>query len=142
MKAVDRAPQQRLRDADLRALTIEPATVRRYFKEHYGMTFHAYARARRMGLALSDVRRGEDIASVGLRHGFESSSGFRDAFARLFGAAPGRAQDKTCLRARWVDSPLGAMLAVAGDEGLCLLEFVDRRALETQITVARRRFEC
>ncbi len=44
------------------------------------------------------------------------------------------------LVARWLDTPLGPMLAVAGDEGLALLEFVDRRALTTQIAVLRRRF--
>ncbi len=32
------------------------------------------------------------------------------------------------------------MLAAAGDEGLCLLEFVDRRALKTQIATLQRHF--
>jgi len=34
------------------------------------------------------------------------------------------------------------MLAVANDQGLCLLEFVDRRGLETQIATLRRRLGC
>ena len=58
LEQVDSDPAQRLTDADVRALGIEPARVRRYFKEHYGMTFHAYHRARRMGLALAAVRDG------------------------------------------------------------------------------------
>ena len=98
--------------------------------------------ARRMGLALSDVRRGRDLTSVGYDHGFDSPSAFREAFARVFGKPPGASRDLPCLLARWLDTPLGAMIAVAGKDELALLEFVDRRALETQIAVLRRRFRC
>ena len=139
MDAVDQAPSGRFTDADLRALSIEPARARRYFKEHYGMTFHAYHRARRMGLALAAVREGQDLNAVGLQHGFGSASGFRDAFARIFGRPPGRGKDVRCLLAGWLDTPLGAMLAVAGDDGLHMLEFVDRRAIERQIETLRKR---
>ena len=138
-EAVDRAPEKRFTDADLRAMAIEPTRARRYFNQQYGMTFHAYHRARRLGLALADVRKGQDLTAVGLRHGYGSASGFRDAFTRVFGRPPGRDRSMSCLPARWLDTPLGAMLAVADDDGLCLLEFVDRRAIEKQIATLRRR---
>lgn len=139
IETVERDPGGRLTDADLRAMHIDPARARRYFKDHYGMTFHAYHRARRLGRALTAVREGKDLDAAGLDNGFDSTSGFRDAFARVFGKPPGRGGELTCLLARWLDTPLGAMLAVAGDDGLCLLEFVDRRTLERQIDVLRRR---
>ncbi len=139
---VERAPTGRITDADLRSWSIDPARARRYFKEHYGMTFQAYHRARRMGAALAAVRQGQGIDAVGLRHGFESSSGFRDAFERVFGCAPGNSRETKCLLARWLDTPLGGMVAVADDQGLFLLEFVDRRGLETQIRALRRRLAC
>jgi AraC family transcriptional regulator of adaptative response/methylated-DNA-[protein]-cysteine methyltransferase len=142
LERVDRAPTARVTDTDLRAMSIDPARARRYFKRHFGMTFHAYHRARRMGLALSEVRRGRDLTDVGYRHGFDSPSGFRYAFARVFGQPPGRSRGLPCRRARWLDTPLGAMVAVAGSEGLSLLEFVDRRGLETQITSLRKRLGC
>jgi AraC family transcriptional regulator of adaptative response/methylated-DNA-[protein]-cysteine methyltransferase len=101
------------------------------------------------------VRNGADITHAGMRSGFESTSGFRDAFARLFGAPPGQARAPTsndrapgtqtvvaALTARWLDTPLGPMLAIADDPGLCLLEFVDRRMLETQLRRVRRIFGC
>lgn len=141
MNAVDHAPGDRFTDQDLRRMNVDPARARRYFKEHYGMTFHAYHRARRMGLALQEIRRGNDLNGVGFRHGYESSSGFRDAFTRVFGSPPGRGRTMQCLLARWLDTPLGAMLAVANDEGLCLLEFVDRRAIERQIETLRRKLD-
>jgi AraC family transcriptional regulator of adaptative response/methylated-DNA-[protein]-cysteine methyltransferase len=137
---VERRPSQRIRSSDLRAMSIDPAQARRYFNARYGMTFQAYHRARRMCRALADVRAGRDVLSTGLRSGYQSASGFRDAFERIMGAAPGRARRLAPLVTRWLETPLGAMVAVAGDEGLCLLEFVDRRMLETQLARVRCRF--
>src|SRR6476620_8835859 len=39
---VERAPDGRLTDKELAALSIDPSTARRQFKRHYGMTFQAY----------------------------------------------------------------------------------------------------
>ena len=97
------------------------------------MTFHAYHRARRMGLALADVREGGDLLATAHETGYDSPSGFRDAFSRLFGEPPGRARASSCLPARQLETPLGPMLAVANDDGLCLLEFSDRRSMEEQV---------
>ena len=38
-------------------------------------------------------------------------------------------------------SPLGPLVAGATDEGVCLLEFTDRRMLETQFEAVKRRFD-
>ena len=45
-----------------------------------------------------------------LDQGFESSSGFREAFAKVFGTAPSLAHDVDCLYAKWFETPLGPML--------------------------------
>ena len=71
-----------------------------------------------------------------LDQGFESGSGFREAFTRLVGAAPSRARDRHVLHAKWIETPLGAMLALADDRGLHLLDFVDRRGLERALDAA------
>ena len=39
-----------------------------------------------------------------------------------------------------MNSPLGPMIAGATDDGICLLEFTDRRMLEAQFDTVRRRF--
>ena len=137
---IDLAPGERMTSEQLRSMSIDPSRASRWFKQHYGMTFQAYHRARRMGLALAAVRQGHDLNAVGLRHGFASASGFRAAFSRVFGGPPGQGAGLSCLLSRWIDTPLGAMLAIANDEGLCLLEFVDRRMLQTQLDTLRRRF--
>src|SRR6476659_7139834 len=136
---VERAPGGRLTDKELAAIAIDPSTARRQFKRHYGMTFQAYHRARRMGLALTDVRRGGRVDEAQNGSGFESASGFRDAFTRIFGEPPTAAKAQGGLFADRIETPLGAMLAIADDEGLRLLEFVDRRAMERELSILRQR---
>lgn len=137
--AVERDPTGRLRDADLRRMGIDPARARRYFVKVYGMTFQGYARRRRMGQALQQIRKGAPLDDVALGNGYGSHSGFRDAFRRTFGDAPGRSRDAECVLASWVESPLGPLVIGATANGICLLEFADRRALDSQFGALRRR---
>lgn len=141
-RAVEAAPDGRVTDKELAAMGVEPTTARRQFKAYHGMTFHAYQRARRMGLALRDVRAGKPVIETQLDRGYESTSGFREAFARVFGAPPRGAANAACLYARRIETPLGTMLALADETGLRLLEFVDRRGLERELVALRRRLKC
>ncbi len=139
---VDRAGKDRLTDADLRRAGVEPARARRYFLDHYGMTFHAYCRGRRLARSLDQIRRGASLDDVILGNGYESHSGFREAFGRTFGRPPGESRDADCVVTAWIETPLGPMVAGATSAGLCLLEFTDRRKLEKQLEVVRKRFGC
>ncbi|OFW35297.1 MAG: XRE family transcriptional regulator [Acidobacteria bacterium RIFCSPLOWO2_12_FULL_67_14] len=135
LAAVEADPGRRLHDEDLRTLGVEPARARRYFLEHYGMTFHAYCRGRRLSGALRQLKSGEPLDDVALGTGWESHSGFREAFTKTFGAAPGAARrlPDAAVVMTTIDTPLGPMVAGATDAGLCLLEFTDRRMLEAQM---------
>ena len=106
------------------------------------MTFQAYQRALRLGTALQEIRDGRDLTGVGLGHGYDSSSGFRDAFERTFGQTPGRSRDATCVVTQTLESPIGPLIVCATPTAICLLEFTDRRALETQVATLRSRFDC
>lgn len=139
LEAVEADPTRRFKDEDLRALGVDPARVRRWFLRQHGLTFQAYSRSRRLGEALSQIRQGEDLTLAGLEHGFESLSGFREAFQRLFGTTPGRAKYAQEVLVNRIQTPLGSMLAAASDTELLLLEFVDRRMLATQITRLEKR---
>ena len=142
LRAVEANPEERIRDADLRAMDIDPARARRWFHRQYGMTFQAYCRGRRMGEALQSIREGESLDEVALGHGYESHSGFRDAFRKTHGITPGGSRSALCVWTRMLETPLGPMVAGAVPEGVCLLEFSDRRMLEVQFTTLRRRFRC
>jgi AraC family transcriptional regulator of adaptative response/methylated-DNA-[protein]-cysteine methyltransferase len=139
MSLIERDPARRLRGSDLREIGIDPSTARRQFKSYCHTTFAAYQRARRMGLALRDVRNGASVTGAQVSIHFDSGSGFREAFAKMFGTRPSDARDTVALSAKWIASPLGPMLAVVNDEGLLLLDFVDRKGLERAIERLRRR---
>ncbi len=136
---LEQDPSVRWRDAQIRALGVDPARLRRYFIKRYGMTFQAYCRGRRLGRSLEAIREGRRLDDVILGHGYESHSGFREAFGRFFGRPPGKGAEARCVRVTWLESPLGPLVAGATEEGVCLLEFTDRRMLETQLETVRRR---
>ncbi len=136
--AVEAEPEKRWGDADFRDLGVDSSTVRRQFKQRFGMTFVAYARARRMGLAMSQIKNGRSVMSTQLDVGYESGSGFRDAFARIMGAPP-RGYGGAVLQSQWIDTPLGPMVAIANEKALLLLEFTDRRGLEREVERMRNR---
>jgi AraC family transcriptional regulator of adaptative response/methylated-DNA-[protein]-cysteine methyltransferase len=89
---------------------------------------------------LSRLRRGfESLADGGkvidaqCSAGFESASAFREAFARLLGCTPAELTGGGKLMASWIDTPMGAMIAVADKRALHLLEFIERKALATEL---------
>lgn len=133
-------PDERLSDAGLRAEGLDPSTVRRWFQRRHGVTFQGWQRAWRVGAALGELQGGASAVEAAPASGFESPSGFRDAFERLFGVSPSGAREVMRLVARTLATPLGPMVAAASDAGLALLEFTDRRGLEAQVDTLRRRF--
>jgi AraC family transcriptional regulator of adaptative response/methylated-DNA-[protein]-cysteine methyltransferase len=140
--AIEKKPFDRHSDASLRSIGIDPARARRFFLKNYGMTFQAYCRARRLGKSFEQIRLGVDLDDVALGYGYNSHSGFRDAFAKTFGAAPGKSRGTDCIVTSWIESPFGPLLAAATSKGICLLEFTDRRRLDHQFSRLRKYFQC
>ena len=138
---LERDPSKRITDADLAARGVDPATVRRYFLKRFGMTFQAFARARRLSGALHQVRAHKPLDDVITDSGYESQSGFREAFRRLFGESPSKQRDGECIRLAWLPSPLGPLVAGATSDGLCLLEFSEAPRLETQLAAVKKLFK-
>ena len=95
-----------------------------------------------MSEALQQIREGAPLDDVGLGNGYESNSGFRDAFQQTFGKPPGQARGDGCILTDWVESPVGPFVVGCTPEGVCLMEFSDRRMLEAQFATLRKRFGC
>jgi len=55
------------------------------------------------------------------------------------GAVPTLLKEGPILKASWVDTPLGHMIAIGDEKNLYLLEFVDRRGLEREIEKLRKK---
>ncbi|MGZ3215631.1 bifunctional transcriptional activator/DNA repair enzyme AdaA [Paracoccus sp. T5] len=128
-RALADRPAHRWSEADLVARGLDPSTVRRLFRQHYGQSFLQMARAARLRQGLARLHQGDAMIEAQLDAGFDSASGFRQAFRALFGHAPHQMRGSGDLNADWIDTPLGGMIAIADDRALHLLEFIDRKAL-------------
>lgn len=140
LKEIADNPAMRMRDYDLRARGIDPARVRRWFKKHHGMTFQAYLRGLRLGEAFGRIKHGEKVTDTAFDSGYNSLSGFADSFKKTTGFVPSASAQGRPIMITRILTPLGPLVAGALDEGLCLLEFADRRMLETQLKRLHKRF--
>ncbi len=139
LKEVHQNPGIKLRDFELRERGVDPARIRRWFKKHHGMTFQAYLRALRINQAFGTIKLGEKVTASAFDSGYESLSGFNKAFSDAAGFTPGKSKSNHIINITRILSPLGPFLAGATEEGICLLEFTDRRMLETQIKRLKKR---
>ncbi len=138
MEHVKDNPNIKLKDWDIKEKGVDPHRVRRWFKKHHGMTFHAYLRSLRITQAFGRIKYGERVIAAAYDSGYESLSGFVDTFKKTTGFSPSKSPHNQIIRVTRVLTPLGPMLAGASERGICLLEFVDRRMLETQISRLER----
>lgn len=131
-------PFTKIKDFDLIRKGIEPNKVRRWFKKNHGITFHSYQRMLRINNAYKKLSNGEKVTNAAFDSGYDSLSGFFEAFKSLFGDTPSNHKDTKVINITRFTTPIGPMFACATDEGICLLEFTDRRMLEFELKEIRR----
>lgn len=131
-------PKEKITDFQLRQMEISPEVVRRWFKKNYGMTFQSYQRMYRINNAFQELKKGKNTTHTAFDTGYESLSGFGYTFKKLIGKSPNKSLDKNIILISRFTTPLGPMFICATDYGVCLLEFVDRRMLETEFKDLQR----
>jgi AraC family transcriptional regulator of adaptative response/methylated-DNA-[protein]-cysteine methyltransferase len=139
LQELQQDPYLRIKDQDLRERGIDPAHIRRWFKKHHNITFHGYQRMLRINSAFNNIRNGESVTNSAFDCGYESLSGFNDSYRSIFGGTPTGSDEKTVVNIVRFTTPLGPMFACATDAGICLLDFTDRRMLETEFKDIRKR---
>lgn len=72
------------------AAQLSPSYLIRAFKQHYGMTPHAFLVNRRIQFAQERLRSGKLIADVALEAGFADQAHFQRAFKQHLAATPGQ----------------------------------------------------
>lgn len=125
-------PSLKFKDFDLVQRGVEPAAVRRWFQKNHGMTFHAFQRMFRLNTAFKKIQHGENIIETAYESGFQSLSGFNDRFKSVFGVSPKQSKTQNIIDLKRIETPIGTMYAAATQEGICMLEFTDRKMLETE----------
>jgi len=139
LKELNNNPSLKLKDWDLVQKGIKPNKIRRWFLKNHGITFHTYQRIFRINSAFKNIQLGDTVTSVAYDSGYESLSGFNDAFKSIFGVSPDHSRHQNVIDLTRIETPLGTMFACAVEQGICLLEFSDRKMLETEFkTLAKR----
>ncbi len=99
-------------DYNLRETGVDPNTIRRWFQKQHGMTFHAYQRMLRIN----------------------------SAFKNILGFTPKESRNKSNVNYCRFETPIGPMITCSIEEKICLLEFTDRKMLETEFKDVSKRF--
>lgn len=133
LRLLDEDPSLKFKDYDLLKLDIEPSKIRRWFLKNHGITFHAYQRMYRINTAFKKLQIGTSVTDIAFDSGYESLSGFNDSFKKVFGVSPKNSKEKYVIDFTRIETDLGTMVACATDKGVCLLEFSDRKGLETEL---------
>lgn len=134
---VEAEPDLKITTETLAARGIDATTARRQFLARFGMSFAEYARARRIAMAAKTLSKGGSVLDAQLDAGFESPSGFRSAYSKLFGEPPAKGRTSP-LYIDWLETPMGRMISIADDAALYLLEFTDRKNMRRQFDRLRK----
>lgn len=139
IQLVKQSPKEKVTDFDLKTQNISPTLVRRWFKKHYGITFQAYQRMYRMNVAYEELQKGKSATTTAFDMGYESLSGFGYTFKKLTGKSPAKSSTQTVILINRLTTPIGAMFICATEKGICLLEFTNRKMLETEFKDLQKR---
>ena len=126
-------PSFKFKDYDLKQKGIDPNQIRRWFLKNHGITFQSYQRMFRINSAFKKIQNGESVTHTAFDTGFESLSGFSDSFKNIFGVSPKQGKQHNLIDLKRIETPLGTMLTCATSQGICMLEFTDRKMLETEL---------
>lgn len=126
-------PGLKLKDVDLVERGLQPITVKRWFLKHHGMTFHAFQRMFKINSAFKKLQQGENVLDVALDNGYESLSGFNESFKSILGTSPKNSKMEKIVDLKRIETPLGTMIACANENGICMLEFSDRKSLSKEL---------
>ncbi|GAB4169748.1 MAG: methylated-DNA--[protein]-cysteine S-methyltransferase [Calditrichia bacterium] len=107
MQLIITHPDQKIKEFQLREMGIDPNKVRQWFQHHHRLSFQ-------------DVSR---LIRINAKFG---------SFAYEEKATPVHPPKGTIYLTRF-QTKIGPMMAAATDQGICMLEFMERRMLETQL---------
>ncbi len=86
----------------------------------------------RINTAFNSIKQGESITNSAFDSGYDSLSGFNESYRSIFGDSATHTDEKSIINIVRFTTPIGPMFACASERGICLLDFTDRRMLETE----------
>ena len=118
-----------IKDYDLKQRGIEPSKIRKWFKDNHNMTFHTYQRILRINNAYNHIKGKNSVTNAAFGLGYNSLNGVNESWKNIFGK---NAKDKAIINNIRFNTKIGPKFTCATEKGICLLDFTDRRMLETE----------
>ena len=132
---VDHDPEYRIRDSELVKKGIDPNKIRRWFKKHHNITFQGYLKFNRINHRFGNICYNKNLSVHSAYHTRKPL----DQVAEDQEKYNKDENPKQWIAINRIETPIGPLLAGANEDGICLLEFTDRRMLETQIKILEKR---
>ena len=132
---VDHDPEYKIRDSELAKQEIDPNKIRRWFKKHHNITFQGYLKFNRINHRFGNICYDKKLSVHQAYH-------TRKPLKQVAEDQEKYKEDenpKQWIAISRIETPIGPLLAGANEDGICLLEFTDRRMLETQIKILEKR---
>ena len=133
LSEIQKDPSVKINEQDLKSRGIDPARIRRWFIKYHGISFQAYQRTMSINQAFEKIRSGEKVTDAAYDAGYESLSGFADSFKKITGSSPSASKEKIAFFVRKIVTPIGDLVAISFDDGLCFLEFNESNIPENEI---------
>ena len=111
----------------------------RWFKKHYGTTFHVFQRMALVNTALQELKAGKKTTDIAFESGYESLSGFGYTYKKLLGQSPANSNRQSVLLVHRFSSPLGSIFISASEQGICSLTFTDPGLLGQELRELQER---
>lgn len=86
----------------------------------------------RINNAFQELKSGKNVINTAMDSGYNSLSGFGYTYKKIMKKSPSTSNQQDIILIDRFTTPLGPMFVCATSLGVCLLEFVDRRMLETE----------
>ena len=132
---VDHNPQNAISDDDLLKMDIDPEKLKNWFRKHHGISFQAYLRYQRINHLFGNIRLDSHPKIHRSYHIGEIVHGVSE------GDSTESIVNKDIIYINRIITPIGPMLVGAIEEGICLLEFIDRKIIETQLEAIEKHFD-
>lgn len=127
---IEAHPKKDWQPADFEELGINIVAADLALAGLWAMTIAEYVALRRTGMAEKKLTKSSKRIDDG---NDESIATPVEDTPQQAAAMPTNGTQGTALRADWIETPIGAMVAVADEEGLLLLEFAEARTLEGEV---------
>ncbi|MCE1166151.1 MAG: methylated-DNA--[protein]-cysteine S-methyltransferase [Bacteroidetes bacterium] len=141
IKEISANPSKKIKDYDLFLRGFEPNKIRRWFKKNHNMTFQTFQRMMRINNAFNMMQSGEKVSGTAYDSGYGSLSGFNSSYKNIFNEAPTKSKAMNVINMKRIETPVGPMYICGTEKGICMLDFTDRRMLETEFKELKKYFK-